>query len=737
MSKNILAKMFIICLLFLMVFTDPVSSNSIIHNNIEYRLITKNNDLAVYFNEKDCSLIIKNEKSRSMWTSFVENKNPGYIDANVFWQSQMQSLLTFSYYDKNNNIGSNINTSLAAQKKQVVYRYEDNSIEINFHFPDLELGFSVELKLQENRLSFSIPFSSVYENGTYGLVAVQPLPFLGAADETDKGYFVLPDGSGALYRFKNTLGNYSSEYGRIIKHVYSPEEVSIQKYAENDTENYKNVFIPAFGVKKNQNAFTSLVTQGQENTSINFAQSGFAINLNRVSFELHYRHRYELFLSEIGVQGRSTAEIKPTRFDLNLIPGDRTVQYFFLDSDDADYSGMARTLRKFYIDTDVLPKNNLSQKIPLSLSLLGGVTEQRLFMDKYVSMTTFNQASNIIHEFLDAGVKSLFVNILGWTRGGYGTWPKNWPPSRYLGGGKGLKNLSSITQEKDVSIFLQANFVDALKINRGFNIREDTVKQGNTLSVTDVLKEQYILNPHFAKEELYSFIKNISENSTVSGVTFEQIGRKLYQDYHGSYPHHRRDTLETWKTMAEKSSEILGSAALYGGMIELLKYADILYEIPMEGSNYITLDSEIPFYQMVIHGSVYYTSVPGNLFYDNKKQFLRWIEYGNIPNYILTYKSSELLRDTDFNHLFTSHYKDWVQPISEVWNEFNNNFASFYNLPMIDHQYIDDNVVRITFENGTMVYLNYRDQEFKKDSVEIAPMDYAIKMGNVPSSGAE
>lgn len=69
-----------------------------------------------------------------------------------------------------------------------------------------------------------------------------------------------------------------------------------------------------------------------------------------------------------------------------------------------------------------------------------------------------------------------------------------------------------------------------------------------------------------------------------------------------------------------------------GGNIYTLKYADYLFNIPVKSSGYHIGNETIPFFQMVVHGMIPYTSEPGNLAYDLKKQKLQWIEYGCLPS---------------------------------------------------------------------------------------------------------
>ena len=50
-----------------------------------------------------------------------------------------------------------------------------------------------------------------------------------------------------------------------------------------------------------------------------------------------------------------------------------------------------------------------------------------------------------------------------------------------------------------------------------------------------------------------------------------------------------------------------------GGNAYALPYADQIVNVPMESSHFNIVDETVPFYQMVIHGSIDYAGSPINL----------------------------------------------------------------------------------------------------------------------------
>lgn len=86
-----------------------------------------------------------------------------------------------------------------------------------------------------------------------------------------------------------------------------------------------------------------------------------------------------------------------------------------------------------------------------------------------------------------------------------------------------------------------------------------------------------------------------------------------------------------------------------------LPYADFLTEMPEGGSGYALLGESVPFYYLVVNGSIPYAlETAGNLSPDLQKTKLKWLEYGAAPYFLLSGESSEKLTDTAAESLFST-----------------------------------------------------------------------------------
>lgn len=86
-------------------------------------------------------------------------------------------------------------------------------------------------------------------------------------------------------------------------YVHAPEKVEFVEYYEIESELLNTACLPTFGAKKDNNAFIASIHEGDTDAFFHFNEFGFAVDLNRIHTEFTFRHSFELFLSEISVQG--------------------------------------------------------------------------------------------------------------------------------------------------------------------------------------------------------------------------------------------------------------------------------------------------------------------------------------------------------------------------------------------------------------------------------------------------
>ena len=120
---------------------------------------------------------------------------------------------------------------------------------------------------------------------------------------------------------------------------------------------------------------------------------------------------------------------------------DITIQYHLLDNEDADYVGMAKVYREYLEDKGAIENQEITYK--MRLDFLGTDVKDGLLFRQNVTMTTFEQAVNILNGLREQGVDNTMSVFQGWQKNGsYASLPhKNFKVQNSLGDINQLKTL--------------------------------------------------------------------------------------------------------------------------------------------------------------------------------------------------------------------------------------------------------------------------------------------------------
>lgn len=565
-----------------------------------------------------------------------------------------------------------------------------------------------------------ITISSLKAINAGSITELQLLPYLGACGDNVKGYMIYPNGCGALTEFKTKHGSYSSNYKAS---AFSEQTPDIDWEKSMDGVGLQRTFVSYFGVKQEDSAFVAYVENGQSESNINFSPSGYIVNVNRISSSFVYRRT--IAIQNSG--GTWLAGQQPVAFETERGKFNARVRYFFLDGDDADYSGMARTLSNYLNSKGILKKSKIAMdKAPLALDIFGGYNQKVLIFNNYIKGTTFEQAEKIINDITKSKKIPLFVNYIGYARNGYGKYPSDTSTSPDLGGDAALKKLSQTIKAKGGYIFLQDNHVEA-QYSGGNYVQGDLALGTNLRTIQTADKKTYLLSPKKVFERVTEKYLPYVKNLGVYGITEDRLGSFIYYDYSSKTKSDRENTTKLWQEILKKEKEELSGAAVTGGNEYTFPYADWIMNVSTSTSGYIYTDKGIPFYQMLIHGYIPYTSEPVNQYYDKQLQFLKMIEYGNMPLYRLTYNAV----DTNEAGIYVSQYSAFQDDIIDTYNKYSSDFTDICSQQIIKHS-INGDIAVVTYANGVRVYINYGSKDTTTDGVTIKSMDYYITK---PSGG--
>lgn len=592
-------------------------------------------------------------------------------------------------------------------------------VRVSYSDSKLKLTIAVDYYLTDEGFAVRLPAGGVKEEGSYQLISVDILPNMALASNKEEGYYLYPDGCGAIMEFKD-----ASHYGEST--VSYPVYGDVQQYknmlGEWD-ERGVDVFLPIFGAKVGDQSFLAVIEQGEETAKVQISPAAAEGN-NKLWCTFLFRNSF--------IDKRADKDgqlIEKNRFDKDLTDVERVVSYrLFEAKEDVTYSEMAVKYREYLIASGV-EKKEKEDSIPVSLDIFMGINEEGTITDSFKSVTTFSEAEKMVDQLLGNEVKDLDVQLKGWTKNGYFTDPTQFPVNSQIGGNSALKSFTDkFKEDKNVKITLETNLLEAKANVNGYDVNKEIVISGNYNPITDAQSKKYLLSPNVVAGNMNRLFDDVkSSKAAIDGFSFYSLGQYVTYNYSSDNTLTKSQCKKIWQDMLAKADKEYDKVIVQGGNQYALQYADKVTNIPYADSGYrITTDS-VPVYQIAVHGLVNYTGSAGNLSSDLNGEKLKWVEYGYVPYFELTYNGSEELMHTEYSQLFSSTFSAWLDEATAIYKDYNKNLKDVWNAYIVDHEEVSDGVYKVTYDNNKVVYVNYNDKEAKVDENVVEANSYLVK----------
>ena len=621
----------------------------------------------------------------------------------------------------------------------------NNGVQLLYEVGDLDLSFIVEITIEDNSLVYRVPFNAINERETLPweeedrrpfLCALSVLPYLGAHRDGETGYFVTPDGSGALTYFDVARVSNYTEYSKKIYGIDNTFDVL-------DSPDYSNekLTMGVYGIVDNDYMITSFIDTGETNAELKIGNPGVkSLPFYSIYYEFTYRYFYRQQMTKGG-----------TQFD--MVTKDRqigdAVQRLYFDSKPGFVPDENNESAFTYVDVALKTKDLLLNKWKTqwgvektALAQAESPMNLRFFMgDKTTSgggvlnqikvLTTFNDVKKIGTELEEAGVTDLRMTLLGWMKKGY-FWnsTRNNKVDNNFGGKNGLRSLNKWADEKDLTLALDNNllYIYGNPAN-GATLRNAVVKKPNTFylqyySTTTygrLLVDGYYMSPKYFNNKLINKqISNLKKYG-VSEVVLQQIGDTMYTDYNEKNATTRSQTQAMYVEWLKKYKENFEHVSVYYGNEYAVAFADTIDGIPIDKSSRIILDEQIPFIQIVYHGLAEYYTNPINLQDRPQYALLKAIEYGSNISYEVTENEINLLMYTNYRFLYKGQFSLLKDEIVESYKAVNEAVKPFSTQYITNHYRLEPfvDVFCTEYSGGAKVYVNYTGS------------DYTLSGGNV------
>jgi len=669
-----------------------------------YQMVAETDLFQLYVDSSTLGFKLLDKRSSYLWHSGIDEIIEG-DRLNNSWQAFARSGISIEYLDAR---AVNRRVSIANTEHTLEVTPIDQGVSAQVTFLEYDISVGILLQLEADGVRVEVPFASIREGNTgFRLGRVYVYPFLGATrGGSVPGYMLLPDGSGSLIRFADTTRAENMFYGRY----YGPDLgiIASQPYDPLVTNPYQMSF-PVFGIahSEEQNAFLSVIEKGAAYGELQVHPAGIITNFNFLYNAFIYNEPYFQATNRSGA-GVTVVQRQPNDFDA-------VMHYRFLTGDEANYVGMARNYQQYLVENDRLRRiEDSNPNIGIRLEFLGGDKEKILFWNRFVSMTTLGQMSEIL-----TGLQLPNPDVIyyGWQPLGATSMP---PTSLTLEGALGgvseLRDLSDQIAADGGHFSLYLDPQGALWEEPGYSVRNDVA-----MAITNVSLEGYnrYYNLFFTLDALQRRYSTLSADVAAQldvGLALDNIGSMLYSDFRSSAPLNREDAIEAYRTLLADLPLRLG---FYRPNDYLLGLTQAYYDMPLGNNGYIYTSEAVPFLPIVLAGYVPYYGGAINFSSNQQDDLLRHVEYGIYPSYFLTHEATANMLNTRSNWIYTSSYAQWGEQIRQTYQWMNALLAPVRGQEIIAHETLAEGVFATTYANGRQIIVNYTDFPFVRGEITV------------------
>ena len=512
------------------------------------------------------------------------------------------------------------------------------------------------------------------------------------AQKGDDGYWVLGDGR---------LGHFIRENGSI--------------------KNRRNP-LPLYGVKKGGKAFVAIV-------------KGL---------------KYEF---EVMVEAADGAYKIYPRFLINEIVfapyEDIIIDFYSLEGENANYSGMGRVYRKYQLDRgEVEPLRERVKKYPTLAysaetmffrvkhgSKAGGPEQQtdENLPDMHVYYT-FDDFANFARQLKSLGVEKLEMCFVGWQKGGFdSSLPDMFPVEPAFGGEAKMREAIKTAQSLGYQTVCHVCNTDFYRYAKRFDeFAIAKLPDGNIRPYAHMAGGRAynpcfrIVNDYYIDDDYKALAALGLKGNHHIDVTSCIVPYACFDPRH---PCNRQQTADYMNAIGMKCRKYFGGFGSEGPcdhVAKTLDYALYVWAYPhWVGPDSPLVDRLAPIWQIVYHGIIlsnpYYATIDYTYEGDGARS---WLPYNALCD-----KTYRRLKMAELNgrptFYFATYRKHGVKPVKEAYDEYEPMKHLQYEF-MDFHGEIAPFVYITKFSNGEYIITNYSDSDFAHNGATVKSRDYKL-----------
>ncbi len=618
-------------------------------------------------------------------------------------------------------------------------------------FEEIGLQVRVDIRFEEKGITYRIPFDGMSGAGLARLAALWITPFLGASggeaqyfdpaamdygDTVKKpavpGYVLVPDGPGALIRFRDNPVSYK-EY---IGDVYGPDLAAGTYYYSqlSDALSLKEPAVPAFGIAHGhgQAAFLAYAGSGAEHLQLLVRpEENLRVKYTWAYPRFEYNSTFYRVYNRYGAGFFSLMQ-KPYAYDAQM-------SYTFLSGGEATWAGMARAYRAQLRAQNVLkPLETTGTDIPIRLDFILSDIKKGLIGPEQVVVSTASDVGQMLDALRGSGVRGATSGLIGWQDGAQTLAQPGSPRiHRALGGEAAFRLLAEGQAAAGTGVELSRDFV--LVNERMLRYGGRAAQHLNTWYVSIDYQPRYPKAPVTAfslarADASAGWVREAARRAGELGFGLAVTG--LPSQLVSSHNYQGPDiTLQQAILLQQEALEAAGQSAglsLERPNLYLWPYTQRFLQAPVTGSQYVFETDNVPFLQLVLQGSMEVFGPYSNFSFYTRRDILRMMDYHTYPSFILSRQSSHLLSSTLSSDLYTTEFAQYELLVKDIYRQVNEALGPLRGWQWMDRRMLAEGVAENTYELAGRVrrlLINYTDSDAALDGVTVPALGWALAEG--------
>lgn len=558
------------------------------------------------------------------------------------------------------------------------------------------------------------------EVGDYEITDVQ--------QDMEDGYSFVPDGSGALIRFRDnsvSLSKYSAYvYGQDPSQTIQTYQTLAGTYVP-----FKTASIPVYGMAhgNNQAAYVAYATSGDPYMTIVSTPEENVYHYNYTHAKFNYNFLYEKLLTMSGSKVSSSIPDTMNVFDVCM-------HYDFLAGDGsngdypANYVGMALKYKDYLKSINYLNDYSTdNEDIGIRLDFLMADSESSIVGYQTQVATTASDVQDILNQVISSGITNISSGLIGWQKNGVTLGnPSKAVFSNSIGSKSDYISLISKMLDKGVDVSL---YQDYYTINeQQINLYRVASKHpagwyAQIRTFEDPISVFYYARPIKSVEWLNKQTSTFIDMG-VRSITVDGISQNLITDYTGSITS-RTDAIALYQeTLGELSQSV--SINMTSPNLYMFPYTDRYLQMNVYSTQYLIETDTVPFLQLLLQNTMELYAIYSNFSFYTDSDVLRMIDYNVYPSFVLTKDPSFVLTDTNSSDYYSTQYTLYESMIQSIYSRVNDALSPVINHNWTNREVIETGLIRNTYDNGVSIVINYTDSAKSVDSVIIPAQSFLV-----------